>query len=43
MGQTGKELSLEQKRRIAALFDVGYKNKDIVRLTGINKVPFTVF
>ena len=43
MGRKGKELSLEQKHRIAAFFDTGYKKIDIVRLIGINKVPFTVF
>ena len=41
MGRKGKELSLEQKSRIAALFDAGLKKKkkkiDIVRLTGIKQ------
>ena len=34
MGRKGKELSLEQKSRIAALFDARYKK---VRLTGIKQ------
>ena len=37
MGRKGKELSLEQKSRITALFDAGYKKIDIVRLTGIKQ------
>ena len=37
MGLKGKELSLEQKSRITALFDTGYKKKDIVRLTGVKQ------
>ena len=37
MGGKGKELSLEQKSQIAALFDAGYKKMDIIRLTGIKQ------
>ena len=37
MGRKGNELSLEQKSRIAALFDAGYKKIDMVRLTGIKQ------
>ena len=37
MGRKGKELSLEQKSRIAALFDPGYKKIDIVKSTGIKQ------
>ena len=37
MGRKGKELSLEQKSRIAALFDAGYKKIDMVRLIGIKQ------
>ena len=37
MGRKVKELSLEQKSRIPALFEAGYQKIDIVRLTGIKQ------
>ncbi|CAG2245621.1 unnamed protein product [Mytilus edulis] len=37
MGRKGKELTSDQKSRLAALNDAGYRKSDIVKLTGIKQ------